>query len=84
MLKKGLKEIAKNHGLNYSIDEYGMPYVWGGMNIPTMSDVQMLMEDVKMPRENAYFSEFGVDFESYGWEHDRRYVKGFELWRNAS
>ena len=63
MLVIGIKEIAKNHGFESDTDWEGNGEVciFGGCNIPTLSDVQMLCEELMINHS---------DIDSYGFEID--------------
>ena len=90
MLVEGVKHIAKNHGFeadtNYK--EEGVMCIFGGCNVPTLSDVQMLCEDVKLPKECIDANDYGIDifvdrgwFEAFGKDP---YKGGQELWRRRA
>lgn len=59
----GIKHIANNHGLNYDINyqETGEVCIWGGCNIPTLCDVQMLCEDTSIDPRFIESHDYGID-----------------------
>lgn len=63
VLAWGMQHIASNHGLKTSLnyEEDGSMCIYGGCNVPTLSDVQMMCEDLGIPQENIDSSEFGID-----------------------
>ena len=89
MLVWGIKHIAKNHGFeaetNYK--EEGEVCIWGGMNIPTLSDVRMLCEDLGIGKEYIESGDYGVDvwIPEDWWETEaHKEFKGKELWRRKA
>ena len=87
MLVWGIQHIAKNHGFKSTTDykEDGEVCIYGGCNVPTLSDVQMLCEDVGINKDWIESSDFGIDvFISEEWYEGKAqepYKKGFEFWR---
>lgn len=65
MLLWGIKHIAKNHGLkaNTDYEEEGQICIYGGCNVPTLADVQMLCGDVGISERCVYASREGIDIE---------------------
>ena len=65
MLLWGIKHIAKNHGLkaNTDYEEEGQICIYGGCNVPTLADVQMLCGDVGISEKCVYASSVGIDIE---------------------
>jgi hypothetical protein len=63
MLIFGVKHIAENHKLRYSVEyeEDGEVAILGGMNIPTLMDIKMLCEDVGIDENFIDPCEFGID-----------------------
>jgi len=59
----GIKHIAKNHGFNYDINyqETGEVCIWGGCNIPTLCDVQMLCCDTRIDPTMIESHDYGID-----------------------
>lgn len=90
MLVWGIKHIAKNHGLNAETDykSEGEVCIWGGCNIPTLSDVRMLCEDLHIERENIVSGDYGIDvYVSEDWWKTyakKPYEKGMELWKKTA
>jgi hypothetical protein len=90
MLVWGIKHIAKNHGLNAETDykSEGEVCIWGGCNIPTLSDVRMLCEDLHIERENIVSGDYGIDvYVSKDWWDKyakKPYEKGMELWKKTA
>lgn len=87
MLLWGVKHIAENHGFNSNTkdwEEYGEVYIWGGCNVPTLCDVQMLCEDLGIPREYIDNSEYGMEIfipqDWYDLKSDMPF-KGMCLWK---
>lgn len=87
MLCWGIEHIVTNHRLQYNCDyeNDGQVCIWGGCNVPTLSDVIMLCEDVGIDRQCISSSEFGIEVDiSEEWyeEHAiKPYRKGLELWK---
>ena len=90
MLVWGIKHIAKNHGFNATTNyqEDGEVCIWGGSNVPTLCDVQMLCEDLGISKENIEETSCGIDvFIPADWFENKAnlpYNKGFELWRRVA
>ena len=65
MLLWGIKHIAENHGFKASTDyeEEVEVCVYGGCNVPTLADVQMLCGDVGISERCVYPSSVGIDIE---------------------
>jgi hypothetical protein len=64
MLVCGVKHIAENHGFKPNTEEwesYGEVWIFGGCNVPTICDVQMLCDDLGIPREFIETNDFGID-----------------------
>lgn len=89
MLVWGIKHIAENHKLYADVDyeENGEVCIWGGCNVPTLCDVEMLCEDLHIDRECIESNSCGIDvfiydswYEEWG---EKPYEKGFELWRRV-
>ena len=86
----GVKHIAENHGFNSNTEDWeedGEVCIWGGCNVPTLCDVQMLCDDLGIPGEYIESSEYGIDiFIPQDWYDLKRDMpfKGMCLWkRNA-
>ena len=88
MLVWGIKHIAENHGFkadtNYREDN--QVCIYGGCNVPTISDVHFLCEDLGINVEKCvYTSDCGIDIEISieWWENKAKkpYEKGMEFWR---
>ena len=90
MLCWGIKHIAKNHGFEATTDYMNDNEVciWGGCNVPTLCDVQMLCEDLGIDKDWIESSDFGIDvfIPEEWWENKAQlpYKKGFELWRRVA
>lgn len=90
MLCWGIGHIAKNHNLNAytNYEEDGEVCIYGGCNVPTLSDVQMLCEDLGIDKTNIESGECGIDvfIPADWWENKAQlpYKKGFELWRRVA
>ena len=64
MLVWGVKHIAENHGFKSNTEEWesdGEVWIFGGCNVPTICDVQMLCEEVGIPTDYIETNEFGID-----------------------
>lgn len=89
LLKVGLGHIASNHGFKADTDELetdGEACIWGGCNVPTIADVEMLCEDLGIGRERIIPGDWGIDIHlSEEWmekEAGKAYkVTGRELWK---
>ena len=87
MLVWGIKHIAKNHGFNSTTDynEDGEVCIYGGCNVPTLSDVQMLCEELGIDKSYIESSDCGIDvFIPSDWYHTKAkqpYSPKMELWR---
>lgn len=87
MLLWGLEHIAKNHGFECSLDyeEDGNVCIFGGCNVPTLSDVKMLCEDVGIDPGCVESCDCGIDVcFTWAWYKNvanKPYKKGMELWR---
>jgi len=63
-LRKGLQLVASNHNLKANVDDWendGELCIFGGCNIPTISDTRMLCNDVMFPIDAIESSDFGID-----------------------
>ena len=89
MLLWGIEHIARNHGFDCNLDyeKCGNVCIFGGCNIPTLSDVKMLCEDVGIDPRCVESCSLGIDVNfTVGWFFHiakRPYKKGMELWRKA-
>lgn len=88
VLTWGIKHIAENHGFNASTDwqEEGEVCVWGGCNVPTLSDVQMMCEELDIEESCIEASDYGIDiFLTDEWLNSVANVEyeesGLELWK---
>jgi hypothetical protein len=64
MLIWGVNHIAENHHFKASTadwEEDGQVCIWGGCNVPTLTDVRMLCEDLGIPHDFIESNEFGID-----------------------
>ena len=91
MLAWGIEHIAKNHGFESCTDEYeydGQMCIYGGCNVPTLSDVRMLCEEVGISKDCVESSDCGIDiYITEEWMEtmaNKPYVKGNELWRRIA
>lgn len=86
----GIKHIAENHGFNSSTDweEDGEVCIYGGCNVPTLSDVRMMCEDLGITPDFVESSPFGIDVfipeEWYENESGEEYESANELWKRAN
>lgn len=81
MLTWGCRHIAHNHGFKFA-EDIGQVCVYGGCNVPLLADLQMLCDDLNIPRDYIESGECGVDiFIPDGWDAESEYEKGLELWR---
>lgn len=87
MLCEGLKEIARNHNFNVSVDKEsikeGCVCIWGGCNVPTLCDVELLCEDVGISKNCVDPSDCGISvyIDDPEWDCMAEYKKGLEFWR---
>lgn len=84
----GLEHIAKNHGFEADTDwsEDGVACIFGGCNVPTLSDVKMLCEDCGLPADCVESDDFGIEIEiPKKWSNKKAYekYKGMNLWRRG-
>ena len=59
----GIQHIAENHGFVAHTEDWeddGEVYIVGN-NVPTLSDVRMLCDDLGIPREYVESNEYGID-----------------------
>ena len=90
MLCWGIKHIASNHGWQASTNykEDGEVCIFGGCNVPTLSDVQFLCEDMGIDKHFIESSDCGIDvFIPAGWLEGfgkEPYQQGAELWKRLS
>jgi hypothetical protein len=84
----GVEHIASNHGFGASInyEESGELCIYGGCNVPTLSDVRMLCSDLGIGSENIESSEFGIDIwltcEWYEEQAEQEYKPtDMEMWK---
>ena len=82
----GIEHIANNHNLSASTKfwkDEGDVCIYGGCNVPTLSDVQMLCSDLGIPRDCIDSSDFGIDvFIPEDWDINGEYTfSGFEMWK---
>lgn len=87
-MKWGVSHIAKNHGFKCetSYEEDGSMAIYG-INVPTLSDVRMMCEDLGFPTSWIYTSEiFGyieIDIEDW-FEGEEEYLPtGHEMWKKT-
>jgi len=82
----GMEHIANNHHFSASTESWnldGEVCIFGGINVPTLSDVQMLCNDLKIPGEYIESSDFGIDvWIPEDWDYNGEYEpSGFEMWK---
>ena len=66
VLAWGMKHIASNHyymaNVDYEEDGSMCLFGKGGVNVPTLSDVQMMCDDLGIPRDHIeYDDDFGIE-----------------------
>lgn len=82
----GIEHIAINHGFHPGISEdEPYYYIWGGNNVPTRSDFEMLCDDLGLPRDYIESDDFGIGVNiPENWNGDEEYeVTGYEMWKTA-
>lgn len=90
MLIIGIEEIAKNHGFESDTDweENGEVCIYGGCNVPTLSDVQMLCEELMINHSNIESSDCGIDIwidqEWFDELAQKSYVPMGQFWHKKS
>ena len=84
----GVEHIAENHNFNASIEDVtdGNVCIFGGCNVPTLSDVRMLCSDLSIPNECIEISDFGIDIwltQEWYEEHGKKDYEptGLEMWK---
>lgn len=85
MLCWGIQHISDNHGFDCDTD-YGCGTICVfGCNVPTLCDVQMLCEDLNVPREDVFSTdsliEVTLDEEWVEIFGSAEYIPGMEFWR---
>lgn len=91
VLFAGIRHIAENHGFNAMTEclaDDGEVCIWGGCNVPTICDVELLAEDLGIERECLIISDCGIDVRiTEEWmekEAGKAYrVTGLELWKRS-
>jgi len=72
--------------LDYEENDYEV-CIWGGCNVPTLSDVEMLCDDVHIERGMIRSGDCGIDvyFSKEWWENwsQKEYEGGNEFWKKA-
>lgn len=92
VLAWGMKHIASNHNYMVSIDyeEDGSMCLFGkgGVNVPTLSDVQMMCDDLGIPRDHIEHDDFGLEvIIDWDWTQEGGLLQedylptGMELWK---
>lgn len=81
----GLHHIAENHNTTAITNDWKEEQQVCVMvnNVPTMSDVQMLCDDLGIPRDCIYASFFGIDIElPYEWieKTSKKAFNGYRFW----
>lgn len=91
VLFAGIRHIAENHGFKADTEclaTDGEVCIWGGCNLPTICDVQLLCEDLGIERECVIALDCGIDIRiTKEWmekEAIKAYrVTGLELWKRS-
>lgn len=91
-LVRDLQLIAENHGMHAGIqdflDDIDNPCIYGGCNVPTLSDVQQLCKSVGLPQSSVICSNEGIDiYITDEWYHDimhREWQPTYETWLRYS
>lgn len=88
VLKWGVEHIAQNHNFYASVDDIeteGSVCIYGGCNIPTIADVEMLCDSLGIPRKYMDCGEYGIDIyipdEWYENSSDEYEETGAEMWK---
>lgn len=86
VLKWAIQHIATNHGFkSLTDDDEEETYSILGNNVPTLSDVQMMCDDLGISREDIYHNDFGIDVQFGEWYYeqgDEEYESsGMEMWK---
>lgn len=81
----GLNHIAENHNTTAITENWEEEQQVCVMknNVPTLSDVQMLCDDLELPRKCIYANEFGIDIElPHEWvtKTSKKTFKGYRFW----
>ena len=86
----GIKHIAENHGFNASTnwEEDGEVCIYGGCNVPTLSDVRMMCKELGIPGDFVESSSFGIDvFIPEDWyeseANEEYHSTNIEMWKRA-
>lgn len=87
MLRKGIKEIAKNHNARFydEIDTDGQICIMNN-SVPTLADVGFLCNDLNIDMRNIQTNIFGIDvYVTSEWleNHAEKEFKGLCLWQSA-
>lgn len=85
----GIEHIANNHNFSASTKSWekeGEVCIYGGCNVPTLSDVRMLCSDLGISRDYIDSSDFGIDvFIPEDWDINGEYTfSGFEMWKKRN
>jgi catalase len=85
----GLNHIAKNHNTTAITENWEEEQQVCVMknNVPTMSDIRMLCEDLGIPRNCIYETMFGIDIElPYEWvtKTSKETFKGYRFWERRN
>lgn len=92
VLAWGMKHIASNHNYMALVDyeEEGSMYLFGkgGVNVPTLSDVQIMCDDIGIPRDHIEYDYFGIEVfidwdwtQEYGLLQEEYLPTGMEMWK---
>ena len=86
VLKWGVEHIARNHGFSFINEDDGEhTFTIYGNNVPTLSDVKMMCEDLGIDEYDTYSSDFGIDINFGFWLYERGdeeyFPTGFEMWK---
>jgi hypothetical protein len=84
----GIEHIAQNHnfGSDVNYEENGEVCIYGGCNVPTLSDVGFLCEDLGIDRSFIDSSQYGIDvwlpMDWYDGKGQKEYKPtGMEMWK---
>ena len=90
-LVRDLPLIAKNHGFNCNVEDFlngeDNPCIFGGCNVPTLSDTQMLCQSVGIGSEQIESDWCGITIyipqEWYENTMHQEWKPQYELWLRA-
>lgn len=90
-LIRDLVLIAKNHNLNANVEDFindeDCPCIYGGCNVPTIADIQMLCASVGLSEDSIDTSDFGIEIIiSENWYDNimnQEWTPQYETWLRA-